>query len=325
MAPLRQVLDIMLNHKSSYRELYMDVFDLVRSLGQYGAQIVREPAKLQPRLRTCLPWSTAANGLCLALNRRYLEMALENSNISGVIVPNALVPQALGGDCFVISADLPELLFCEIHNRAIHALNVAPVSAPPRIAATASVHPTAVLAQNVVIGERVVIGPYAVVGENSILGDDTWIGPHVVIGEDSLYSRIFPEGKKHIRHWGGVRIGSRCRIAAQCIIARSAYFAEYTEIDDDVFLSFQVTVGHDCRLAPRSDVSTHATLGGRTSLGADCWVGIGATLSNTITVGDKASVMLGSVLIDNVSEKAEVSGNFAISHSKNLRNKARLS
>ena len=109
----------------------MDVFDLVRSLGQYGAQIVREPAKLQPRLRTCLPWSTAANGLCLALNRRYLEMALENSNISGVIVPNALVPQALGGDCFVISADLPELLFCEIHNRAIHALNVAPVSAPP--------------------------------------------------------------------------------------------------------------------------------------------------------------------------------------------------
>jgi UDP-3-O-[3-hydroxymyristoyl] glucosamine N-acyltransferase len=303
----------------------MDVFDFVRSMGQYGVQIVREPAKLQPQLRTCLPWTTVANGLCLALNRRYLEMALANPNISGVIVPDLLVPQALEGSCFIISAECPEQLFCEMHNRAIHTFGITSAHAAPCVAATATIHPTAVLAQNVVIGERAVIGPYAVIGENSIIGDDVWIGPHVVIGEDGLYSRIFPDGKKHINHWGGVRIGCRCRIAAQSIIARSIYFGEYTEVGEDVFLSFQVTIGHDCKLAPRSDISTHATFGGRTTLGADCWVGIAATLSNTVTVGDKASVMLGSVLIDNVPDKAEVSGNFAISHAKNLRNKAKLS
>lgn len=283
------------------------------------------PRKPLSCLRTCLPWTHVPNGLCLAMNRRYLDIALENPNISGVIVPDALAKQALGGLSFVISAKYPELLFCDLHNRAIHNFNADPVQPRSTIASSALIHPTALIATNVLIGDGVIIGPYSIIGENSVIGDNVWIGPQVIIGEDGLYSRVFPHGKEHIRHWGGVRIGKRCRIAAQCIIARSTYFSEYTELGEDVFLSFQVTVGHDCYLASGSNVSTHATFGGRTRLGSDCWVGMGAVLSNTITVGDKASVKLGAVLINDLPERAEVSGNFAIAHTQNLKNKARLS
>lgn len=58
-----------------------------------------------------------------------------------------------------------------------------------QIAASAKIHPTALIADQVVIGERVTIGPYCVIEPNVIIGADTTLGfgcyvrPYVLIGQ----------------------------------------------------------------------------------------------------------------------------------------------
>ena len=44
------------------------------------------------------------------------------------------------------------------------------------------VHPTAVIAAGVELGDGNTIGPYAVILGPARIGDGNWIGPHVVIG-----------------------------------------------------------------------------------------------------------------------------------------------
>ena len=43
------------------------------------------------------------------------------------------------------------------------------------------IHPTAVIAPGVKLGDRVRIGPYAIIQEDCEIGDDCWIGTRVTI------------------------------------------------------------------------------------------------------------------------------------------------
>ncbi len=299
----------------------MELIQYILSFKKYEPVIEQEGA-INTHLRTCLPWTKEKHGLCLALNRAYLEQALANSNIEAVIISKELKKYINSKNILVITAAEPELLFCDLHINALHAFKNKKMNIQSNIAPSASIHPTAIIEENITIGERVCIGPYSIIHTNSIIEDDVWIGPHVVIGAEGLYSRNFYGEKKHLPQWGGVKIEKKCRIAAQCIIAKSTYAYEYTHLEDNVHLSFNVTVGHDCTIGAGSSISSHATIGGRTIIGKNCWLGIGAVISNTVTIGDEASVKLGAIVIDCVNPKAHVSGNFAISHFQNLKNKA---
>jgi UDP-3-O-[3-hydroxymyristoyl] glucosamine N-acyltransferase len=301
----------------------MNIFELIEQYDP-GCDIRGNRENLCQAKGTSLPWGGHSGSICLALNREYLGKALDNPNICAIIVtPEVPLPEDLGQKIILVS-QYAEALFYQLHLFGLHNATGDPEYFVERhIAASARIHSTAVVAEHVHIGENVVVGPYACIGDNTFIGDDSHIGPHVVIGEDGLYPRMLNGKKIHMTHWGGVRIGSNCRIGAQCIIAKSEYYRELTCLKDDVFLGFQVTIGHNCTVEKGSTISSHATLGGRASVGSECWIGIGATISNTITIGDQASIKLGSVVIDNVNPKASVSGNFAIDHFRNLRNKAK--
>ncbi len=53
-----------------------------------------------------------------------------------------------------------------------------------------SIHRTAVIGENVRLGNGNVVEPYAVITGNVVIGDNNWIGPHVVIGAP-------PEHREH--------------------------------------------------------------------------------------------------------------------------------
>jgi acetyltransferase-like isoleucine patch superfamily enzyme len=52
------------------------------------------------------------------------------------------------------------------------------------------------------------------------------------------------------------------------------------------------------------------------------WIGPGAIISQTLTIGQNAVVSLGAVVISDVEPDARVSGNFAGAHRALLRNVA---
>lgn len=300
----------------------MDMSALLTSFAQCQPRNMTPDISLDTVKRTGLPWTGCPESLCLAMNASYLTTALKNPCVAGVTIPPELEARTKGVDKLVLVATAAEELFCLLHNSGLHRIyGRTDAMVAHFVSPQAHIHPSAVLAEHVHIADGVVIGPYAVIGENTVIGPETFVGSQSVIGEDGLYGRRLEGRKTHVRHFGGVRIGSGCRIGAQSVVARAVYHDEYTSIGDEVFLAFQVTIGHDCVLESGSDISSHATLGGRTHMEKNCWVGIGANISNTRHIGEGASIMMGAALIDDVPAGGKVSGNFAISHVKNLKNK----
>lgn len=294
--------------------LYQDIQDIFAQCGcaPFSAE------SLAPVCRTALPWTEKSGSLCFVMNREYLETALQNPRICAIILPPSLLGYTEGSAKTLLVASEPETLFCRLHNLPLHSSEPCFAYISP----SAVIHPTAILGQHVEIADHVHIGPYSIIGDNTHIGPHTVIGPHAVIGEDGLYERVWDGNKHHIQHFGGVKIGAYCRIGAQSVIARATYEGEDTTIDDCVAASFHVTIGHDCHIGAGTDISSGVCIGGRTCIGQNCWLGIGATIHNTRVIGDNASVLMGSVLIDNVPPHTKVSGNFAIPHTQHLREHA---
>jgi UDP-3-O-[3-hydroxymyristoyl] glucosamine N-acyltransferase len=100
--------------------------------------------------------------------------------------------------------------------------------APPR-----GIHPTAVLGEDVEVGDDVAVGPYAVIGDAVVLGDGVVVHPHVVVYE-------------------GARIG------AGSILHSFAVVREHVTLGAGCILQNGAVVGADgFGFAPRPDRSWH--------------------------------------------------------------------
>lgn len=288
-----------------------------------GIACIRQEDSLAKVYRTSVPWTSVPGAVCLALDEKYLNFAARNHNVAGIIIPPHLLPfagSALKRRAGLVVAEQAEELYFLAHLAELHAcVALQKPMVAPYIDSTAKVHPSAVLGRRVHLGRDVEVGPYAVIGENCFLDDGCWLGPHVVLGEDAFFPRKLFGQKVHMPHFGGVKLGKRCRVHAQSIIAASSYFGEFTELKDEVFLGFQTVIGHDAVLGARCEMSSKALVAGRTVLGDDVTVCAAASVSNTLEIGKEAFVVFGAVVIDNVPPKGMVSGNFAVSHYKNLR------
>ncbi|HEX8768428.1 MAG TPA: UDP-N-acetylglucosamine acyltransferase, partial [Jatrophihabitans sp.] len=96
-----------------------------------------------------------------------------------------------------------------------------------------SVHPTAVIADDVVLGSDNVIGAYAVILGPTTIGNRNWIGPHVVLGTPAEI-----RGIDHGLAGGGVGTGIR--------IGNANVIREYTTIHQGHYAT--TVVGNGCYL-----------------------------------------------------------------------------
>ena len=67
-------------------------------------------------------------------------------------------------------------------------------------------------------------------------------------------------------------------------------------------------------------IVANSAIGGRTVIGDDSWVGLGANVTNGIVMGNHARANIGSVVTKDVPDGASMSGNFAIDHKRFLEN-----
>jgi len=59
-------------------------------------------------------------------------------------------------------------------------------------------------------------------------------------------------------------------------------------------------------------------------MGNDVVLGPSVAIKDGITIGNRARIRLGSVVIEDVKDGTDLSGNFAVRHLSNLRNYARI-
>ncbi len=173
-------------------------------------------------------------------NAKYLPQ-LKASRATAALVPRDFAETI---SAIAIRVENPSLAFAQLLGKFAPApLHFAP-----------GVHPTAVVASTVILGENVSIQPYAVIEDGAQIGANTIIGAHGYIGHES---RIGTDCQLAPRVTVGARtiIGSRVIIHPGTVLGSDGFGFEFVggqhvkipqtgivQIDDDVEIGANVTI-----------------------------------------------------------------------------------
>ena len=264
--------------------------------------------------QTGFVWTRQEGVVCLAADRRYLAMALDNPSVAAVIVPVALAGADAQGRALVV-AERPDELYHHLH--AVQ--RFAESAAEPQIDPSASVDDSAVLRGHVRIGAGSSIGPRAVLDGPVRIGANVRIEAGAILGCEGLYAKRVAGRRLHVPHFGGVEVGDGAYIHAGAVIVRSAIRGEATRIGRGAHIGVMSNIGHDVDVGEDATISSNVVVAGRARIGARAWIGASATISNMLRIGDDAEVRLGAVVIQDVPDGGDVSGNFARGHAGNMK------
>ena len=203
------------------------------------------------------------------------------------------------------------------------------------MSARATVHPTAVVAPNVDLGEGSVVGEYVVLGRAPrgkkdgelplIIGPGAVIRPFTTIYAGARIGARLATGQgasiREDNHLGddvsvgthaslefGNRIGSRVRIHTGC-------FLELTYIEDDVFLGPHVVFTDDPH--PQCPAYLECVKGGVVRRRAR--IGANTTILPGVEIGEDALVGAGSVVRHRIPARTVWAGNPAVEIKQDLR------
>lgn len=117
------------------------------------------------------------------------------------------------------------------------------------------------------------IHPTAIVHDNVILGDNNWIGPFCIIGGPPEFPNRHPD-----QPCGGVQIGDNNIFHGHVTIDAATNVGESTLIDDNNTFMKGSHIGHDVNVYNDCVFSCGAKIGGFSLIGSNCTIGLNATL-----------------------------------------------
>ncbi|MEZ6195694.1 MAG: UDP-3-O-(3-hydroxymyristoyl)glucosamine N-acyltransferase [Planctomycetota bacterium] len=223
----------------------------------------------------------------------------------------------------------------------------------PEASVSPGVHPSAVVADDVELGEGVSIGAFSVISEGvrigpgTIVGPQVFIGPHVTIGaacrldpravvyrDCRLGDRVTlfagavigcdgfgfeaHEGRiMRLEHIGNTVIGDDVEIGANSCVDRGTTGS--TRVDAHAKLDNLVMIGHNCQIGAGTLIAGQTGIAGSTRVGRGVIIGGDCSLRDHVTIGDGATIGGRSAVGGDIPAGATVSGTPAKDHRDNLR------
>lgn len=238
-----------------------------------------------------------------------------NENVSVVITKPELkeiIPKKYG----IVVSENPTITFFELQNYLSLNTDYIRKSEDTVIGKNCKISSLVSIAkENVVIGNNVEIEDFVTIYPNTTIGDNVIIRSGSKIGGQGFEYKRCPDNTiLTVKHYGGVVIEHdvdvHCNVCIDCAVYPwdNTVIGEYTKIDNLVHIAHAVKIGK------RNLITASACIGGRTEIGDDCWIGIGAIIKNAVSVKNKATITMGSVLANNVRENEEVGGFYAVRH-----------
>ena len=146
------------------------------------------------------------------------------------------------------------------------------------------IHPTAILDENIQLGENVEIGPYVVIEGDVIIGEGTKIGSHAIvasgarIGKNSIVHGhavvgTIPQDLKFKGEETTLEIGDRTVIREFATLNRGTSSLGKTVVGSDCLIMAYAHVAHDCVLGDHVIMSNSANLSGHVTV--EDWAIIG--------------------------------------------------
>jgi UDP-N-acetylglucosamine acyltransferase len=149
-----------------------------------------------------------------------------------------------------------------------------------------SIHKTAIIHPNVVMGKGNVIGAYCVIGGNGEIRD-----------------------KDQMDFSGTVHIGNNNVISEHVTIQRPFDNNKSTIICDDNIIMAHVHIGHDSWIGNRCEICTGTVVGGYVNVYDEAKIKLNCTIRNRVIIGVGSVVGMGSVVVRNVPNFGVVYGN----------------
>ena len=187
-----------------------------------------------------------------------------------------------------------------------------------------SIHPSAVisndaiLGKNVSIGANVVIGPNCSIGNNVIIksncsivqdvqiSESTIIHNGSVLGSDGFGYAPTKNGYVKIEQIGGLIIGSNVEIGACCSIDRGAI--SDTEIHDGVKLDNQIQIAHNVIIGKNSAIAASSAIAGSTVIGKNFRMGGMSGVIGHIKICDNVTVGAHTLITKDIKEPGNYVG-----------------
>ncbi|GCD80118.1 UDP-3-O-(3-hydroxymyristoyl)glucosamine N-acyltransferase [Schleiferia thermophila] len=204
------------------------------------------------------------------------------------------------------------------------------------------VHPTAVIEDEVEIGENVYIGAHVYVGKGAKIGDNTKIFPQTYIGDFSEIGQntIIKPGVK-ILHY--CKVGNNCHLHTGVIVGSDGFgFAPGGEgyrkvpqtgnviIEDDVEIGANSTidratlgstiirkgvkldnliqVAHNVEIGEHTVIAAMTGVAGSTKIGAHCMIGGQVGIAGHLKIGNYVKIAAQSGIMNDVQDHSVVMG-----------------
>ncbi|MEO9884440.1 MAG: hypothetical protein ABJR05_10030 [Balneola sp.] len=253
--------------------------------------------------------------ICFVENEGYLLKANKNENISCIITFEKFQDDVNPGKGIIISEN-PKKTFFEIHNQLYKEYSYK--NKETIIHEESEIHSTAIIGNGVQIGKGTKIGAYSVIEDGSIIGNNVLVESHVVVGGRGMHNTKIDGSFIKVIDLGNVIVEDDCEILSHAVIQKP-YFYHSTIIGSDSRISVGCNIGHGCNIGPSTIVAGHSVIAGYCKVGKGVWIGPNSTIAHMSEIGNFSSVILGSVLIENVGIGSYVSGNFALDHATNIK------
>ena len=268
-------------------------FSLVEIADKIGAKLVYADQQSKDCMISSLATlSSAVEGQIAFLANAKYRQQLSDTKASAVIVSEDCL-----GDCSTHALVMSNPYMG-------YALEAQLLDDTPK--AANNIHPSAIVAESVEIGDGVTIGAHAVIesgvslGDNVDIGAGCFVGQNAVIGENTkiwanvaIYHKVEignnclvqanttigsdgfgyanDKGKwLKIPQLGSVIIGNNVEIGASTTIDRGAI--DNTEIHDGVILDNQIQIAHNVVVGENTAIAACSVIAGSTEVGKNCTI-----------------------------------------------------
>ncbi|MCW0219943.1 MAG: hypothetical protein OJI67_16580 [Prosthecobacter sp.] len=247
---------------------------------------------------------------------KYARLAAKNPSITCLITTPALVPfvESIPG---VVSVDQPRDAFYQLHEAWVHEKRYQyPFEA--HLGSHCRIHPSAIIAPGCHIGDHVTIGEHVVIREAVFIGSHVIIEPGVKLGTEGILYHRTEDGPRLIPHGGYLRIEDHAALMSNSVVVRSVHDTDMTQVGRAAIIGLGSVVGHEAKVGDHVVVSNQCVLARRCRIGKGAFIGTSSFIREHVQVGERAQIMAGSVVINDVAESAVVSGNFASDHKRRM-------
>ena len=179
------------------------------------------------------------------------------------------------------------------------------------------------LGENVVLGEGARIEPGCLIDHDVTIGKDARIGfgsrisnarigegfrcgEYAVIGTDAYYPTGDGEDRTQMPSFGLVLIGNHVDIGSHTVVERGEMGD--TVIQDYVMIDAAACVGHEDDIGHHARITCGVKLGGIVTVGAEAYIGMNAVVKQRLSIGERAMVGVGSVVVTGVRAETKVFG-----------------